>query len=141
VTAPVVYIAGPLFDRSQRWYNTGLSNAVKAAGFDTYLPQEASGEVDLDVIDNRAEVFRANVEALRACAFVVANLNGPAVDPGTAWECGFAWALGKKVVGVREGTRSPGGGTAGVNLMLERSARVVRDPTALRALLSRPFSF
>ncbi|MBZ0253098.1 MAG: nucleoside 2-deoxyribosyltransferase [Candidatus Methylomirabilis sp.] len=133
---PYAYIAGPLFDRAQRWYNTQLSNVVSGAGFETYLPQDASGEVDLAVADNRAAVFLDNVKALRGAAFVVANLNGPVVDEGTAWECGFAWALGKKVLGVREARGGPP-----ANLMLDRSAVVLPDTAALRELLARPFSF
>ncbi|MCA9773575.1 MAG: nucleoside 2-deoxyribosyltransferase [Myxococcales bacterium] len=136
----VVYIAGPLFDRAQRWYNTRLAHVVQEAGFETYLPQADAGEVDLTVVDNRADVFVRNIKALRAAAFVVANLNGPVVDEGTAWECGYAWGLGKKVLGVREAER-PAMGTLSVNLMLERSVHLFGGPEALRNFLSEPFAF
>jgi nucleoside 2-deoxyribosyltransferase len=45
-------------------------------------------------------IFNANVTLMRQCAAVVANITpfrGLSVDPGTAFEVGFAFALGKPV--------------------------------------------
>lgn len=49
-----------------------------------------------------SHIFRTNIELLKCADAVVANLNpfrGAEVDSGTAFEVGFAIALGKPVVG------------------------------------------
>ncbi|WP_246068854.1 nucleoside 2-deoxyribosyltransferase [Ferrovibrio terrae] len=48
-----------------------------------------------------AFIKQANVGLIRRCDAVVANVSpfrGPNMDPGTAWEIGFAEALGKPVL-------------------------------------------
>ena len=52
----------------------------------------------------RADQYRvaqANEESIRACDMVLAVLDGVDVDSGTASEMGFAFALGKRVHGLR----------------------------------------
>ena len=39
---------------------------------------------------------------------VVALLDGPQVDDGTAWEIGYAYARGKPIVGIRTDFRNAG---------------------------------
>lgn len=48
------------------------------------------------------KIFQTNIDMIRRADAVIANLNpfrGPEVDSGTAFEIGFAIALGKPVVG------------------------------------------
>ena len=42
-------------------------------------------------------VFEEDVKAIRACDEVWCVYYGLYSDSGTAWECGFAYALGKRV--------------------------------------------
>lgn len=47
-------------------------------------------------------IFLGNCQLIRSCDFVVANLEpfrGACIDDGTAWEIGFAHALGKTIYG------------------------------------------
>ena len=37
-TAPMVYVAGPLFDEGERWWIEKVEQTVAAAGFATFLP-------------------------------------------------------------------------------------------------------
>ena len=48
------------------------------------------------------------MELLKAADIVIADLNafrGHEPDSGTVWECGFAYAMGKKVYGYMSDTR------------------------------------
>lgn len=48
------------------------------------------------------EIFRGNAKLIQDCDIVVANCNsfrGATVDDGTAWEIGYASALGKTIYG------------------------------------------
>ena len=48
------------------------------------------------------DIFEANAQMIRDADIVIANLNtfrGKEADSGTVWECGYAYALGKKVYG------------------------------------------
>lgn len=63
--------------------------------------------------------------ALDECNLVVALLDGPQVDDGTAWELGYAYAKGIPAVGIRTDARY-GGETQGgrINAMLAGSMSV-----------------
>src|SRR6202012_1812766 len=63
------------------------------------------------------------VNALNWADLVVACMDGPDPDSGTAWECGYAYAKGKPVVCYRTDFRITGD-TEGApyNLMLSESA-------------------
>ncbi len=53
------------------------------------------------------DIFVANKKMIDQCDIVIANLNafrGKEVDTGTAWECGYAFGLGKKVYGYMDNT-------------------------------------
>jgi nucleoside 2-deoxyribosyltransferase len=74
---------------------------------------------------------------------VVAIMDGTQVDDGTAWECGYAYAKGKPVIGLRTDFRSCGDGKAPVNLMLSESTECIYDNiqallTALPRTITRP---
>jgi hypothetical protein len=64
-----------------------------------------------------------DVEAIDWADMVVACMDGPDPDSGTAWECGYAFAKGKPVVCYRTDFRISGD-TKGApyNLMLSASA-------------------
>lgn len=74
-----------------------------------------------------------NTRAIDGCDFVVAVLDGPDVDSGTAAEIGYAFAKGKRILGYRSDFRMSGDneGTT-VNLQVEffilkSGGRVCRD--------------
>ena len=86
------YIAGPLFNEGERWWNTEIDARVQRAGFTTYLPQRdgtpLKGPADVPKISEEDR------EAISNADLVVANLNGLCVDSGTAWELGYAHGIG-----------------------------------------------
>ena len=98
-----IYLAGPLFTSSERHWNDGLAARLTAGGHDVYLPQahpalERTGRV----------IFLNDVEGLDSADGVVAIMDGPDPDSGTAWECGYAYARGKSVVLFRSDFRGSG---------------------------------
>jgi nucleoside 2-deoxyribosyltransferase len=92
------YIAGPLFNEGERWWNAEIDARVRKFGFTTYVPQRDG--VKLQDEGDVLKIFESDKSALIAADLVVANLNGMDVDSGTAWELGFAEGLGKHCVGV-----------------------------------------
>ena len=135
MTRPCVYVAGPLFDDGERWWVEQIEARVAAAGFDTFLPHRDGPP---KTADNVPDVFAADVAALRRCDLVVASLNGIGTDDGTAWELGFAYAVGTPTIGVYTDWRSRFEHQV-VNLMLECGLqRLVRSLDELDAVLRSP---
>ena len=127
-----LYLAGPLFTTAERAFNKQLADRLAAGGHEVLLPQErgpgddaTAGEgSDARVRSMSArEVLLKNRRDLDAADAVVAITDGPDPDSGTAWECGYAYALGKPTVLLRTDFRGGGDLTGGpYNAMLTASA-------------------
>lgn len=97
---PKIYLAGPdVFRADAKLHGQRLKDAVFAAGGEPLWPFD--NEVAGEGATAAEEIFAGNCAMLQACAAVVANISpfrGPNMDPGTAFEIGYAIALGKPVV-------------------------------------------
>ena len=93
---PYAYIAGPLFDEGERWFIESIDALVRDVGFDTFLPHRDNPP---KTADNVKFIYENDRSAIDRCDIVVANLNGITTDDGTAWELGYAFALGKYSIG------------------------------------------
>jgi nucleoside 2-deoxyribosyltransferase len=130
-----VYTAGPsgFFDAGLLWHNTVLVPALEAAGLlvlDPWADQSALAEILSTMpfgAERKAALEQANLVQGRldlamvdACAVVLACLDGPVVDDGTAIEIGYAHKAGKVILGLRTDIRiaSDNEGSR-VNLMIE----------------------
>jgi nucleoside 2-deoxyribosyltransferase len=113
-----VYLAGPLFSLAEQSFNAELARYLEGEGFEVWLPQEHEPRNK-----TAKAIFAMDVEALDWADMVVACMDGPDPDSGTAWECGYAYAKGKPVVCYRTDFRISGD-TEGApyNLMLSESA-------------------
>jgi nucleoside 2-deoxyribosyltransferase/predicted secreted protein len=131
-----VYLAAPLFSEAERQYNLTVAHVLKENFFHVFLPQE-NGDISA-ARDEQAheQIYRANMRAIESADLIVAVIDGADADSGTAWEMGYATAKGKSVIALRTDFRQVGCEEL-VNLMLERSATVVRDKDALLLALSR----
>ena len=119
------YIAGPLFTQAERTWNAKLARWLRKLGYQVVLPQEAAENMlaEKASFDPQA-LFDNAVNGLEASDMVIAVLDGPDSDSGTAWECGYAWKLGLPIIGVRTDLRAGGDDISRpVNLMLARSCR------------------
>lgn len=122
-TQPYAYVAGPLFDEGERWFIESVDARVAARGFRTFLPHRDNPPKTPDTVRT---IFDNDKGAIDRCDVIVANLNGITTDDGTAWELGYAFALGKYGVGIftdwRARFHSP---NELVNLMMQCSLDVV----------------
>jgi hypothetical protein len=80
-----VYVAGPLFSEAERAWLDSLAARLRAEGFDCFVPHENFAQI---VELTPEEVYRVDGEGLRAAAALVAWLDGPMIDDGTAAEIG-----------------------------------------------------
>ncbi len=105
-----IYIAGPdVFQRDSIAIGKKYVQLCKEYGF--------IGQYPLDNVINfnqakrkiAQDIFVANEKLIDGCDIVIANLNsfrGKEADSGTVWECGYAYAKGKKVYGYMQSKRS-----------------------------------
>ena len=91
-----IYLAGPdVFRLDVTAWADSARETCKRYGFEPLIPTD-SGETTPE------RIYQANLNLIRRAQIVVANLNpfrGPEPDSGTAFEMGFAAALGKRVYG------------------------------------------
>jgi nucleoside 2-deoxyribosyltransferase len=92
------YIAGPLFNEGERFWNGEINSRVQKAGYTTYVPQRDGRKLNSE--GDVRKIFEDDRNQVRISDLIVANLDGMDVDAGTAWELGYAHGLGKHVVGV-----------------------------------------
>ena len=98
-----IYLAGPLFTTPERDWNADLAARLVAGGHDVFLPQAHPATER-----TARAILLKNLEGLDWAEGVVAIMDGPDPDSGTAWECGYAHAKGKPVLSVRTDLRSSG---------------------------------
>ena len=132
-----VYLAAPLFSQAERDFNTSVARLLRAHLFEVHLPQDAGDDSDTRDIQEQERLFLFNKKALEASDVIVAIIDGADADSGTAWEMGYAVALGKQVIALRTDFRRIGHHEH-VNLMLEQSAKVVGSTEEVLAALQSP---
>jgi nucleoside 2-deoxyribosyltransferase len=137
-----VYLAGPLFTLAERRFMAHLRDLAGALpGVEPVWPGDLFPAEELAGLGEAAKhhIFNGCVEALDGCDLVVAVLDGPAVDDGTAWEVGYAYARGLPSWGLRTDFRNAGDtGQSLVNCMIECACQTIhRDIEGLLADLAR----
>ncbi len=119
-----IFLAAPIFSLAEREFNSKLAGELRKKGYEVFLAQEL-GVLDSSDDDIKRKLFKEDLKALNESDIVVAVLDGMEVDSGVAFELGYAYAKGKKIVGVRTDHRcfSP---YEEVNLMIEVPSKIVR---------------
>lgn len=136
MTAPLVYVAGPLFDEGERWFIETIDARIAGHGLETFLPHRDN---PVKTAENCAQIFRNDRDAIDRCDLVVANLNGVTTDDGTAWEIGYAHGTRTPVIGLFTDWRRRFDNEV-VNLMIEESVdAIVRSLDELDAVLASRF--
>jgi nucleoside 2-deoxyribosyltransferase len=110
-----LYFAGPLFSAAERAWNAEVAGGLRAAGHEVFLPQEQEPGKDA------AGIFSTDVGGIDWAEALVAIVDGPDPDSGTAWECGYAYGK-KPVILVRTDIRAQAGTSGSYNAMLTGSA-------------------
>lgn len=97
------YLAAPFFNQNERYiYARVIDYLRNAEHLDLYVPQEHTVE-DAWNLSNSAwawEVFKEDVRALDEAKIVYVLNFGMYSDSGTAWEAGYAYAKGKRIVNI-----------------------------------------
>ena len=106
-----IYIAGPLFCKAELDYNEQLAKFLSDHGFATFLPQrDGYQQTELEKTVGKTKssemIFEKDVQELKSSDVVVFNMDGRVPDEGACVEIGYAYALGKKCVGVKTDSRS-----------------------------------
>jgi nucleoside 2-deoxyribosyltransferase len=116
-----IYLSGPLFSRGEITWGERVKRFLedRLDGVRIIWPHEI-----VPCSAKPAEIFSANLQALNECDIMVAMLDGPQVDDGTAWEMGYFFMQGKKILGIRTDFRRAGEtDNSRVNLMIECSCQ------------------
>jgi nucleoside 2-deoxyribosyltransferase len=133
---PRVYLAGPLgfSEAGRHFHTTVLVPLVARLGFDVVDPWTLIDAGKVAAVQRmphgperreawravNAEIGAANRAAIDSAEAMLAVLDGPDVDSGTAAEIGYAFARGKRIVGYRGDARATGENEgAAVNLQVE----------------------
>ena len=116
-----LYFAGPLFSGPERTWNAEVAATLRAAGHEVFLPQEQEPGRDT------AGIFATDVGGIDWAESLVAVIDGPDPDSGTAWEVGYAFRK-KPIVLVRTDFRTFTGPSGDYNSMLIGAATIRLDP-------------
>lgn len=94
-----IYLAGPdVFLANALEIGERKREACRRFGFEGLFPLDGDRSVDAEA----TEIFRTNCALMRRADVGLFNLTpfrGPSADPGTVFELGFMFALGKPVYG------------------------------------------
>lgn len=105
-----IYLASPLSEHYRKNLKTAQGILIDK-GFDVYMPVAKQIEHAWGWTNPEwgLQVFRRDVDAIQACDFVVVlNYGREETTAGTAWEQGYAYGIGKKIllVEMTENTQS-----------------------------------
>jgi hypothetical protein len=81
-----VYLAGPLFSTAERAFLDDLAIRLRAEGYSVFVPHEQIPERRAVAAD---EVYATDLAALQSANAVLAWIDGPTIDDGTAVEIGI----------------------------------------------------
>ncbi|TCF97563.1 nucleoside 2-deoxyribosyltransferase [Paraburkholderia strydomiana] len=102
-----IYLAGfDVFRADALEYGRSLQRLCASLGFEGLYPLDAIAPANLSPHDKAAWIYRVNVAAIRRADVVMANVADfrgvGEPDSGTAFEIGFAAALGKPIWAYRD---------------------------------------
>lgn len=94
-----IYLASPLFTEHEKEQVASHAQYLRSRGYEVYVPMEHQVEDAWDLPNHEwaAKVFEADIDAIIRCDEVHCLYYGLYSDSGTAWECGFAYGMGKPV--------------------------------------------
>jgi nucleoside 2-deoxyribosyltransferase len=135
-TKTLLYFAAPLFTQAEWQWNAVLAQQLQRHKFQIILPQaRAEPMLDNKVRFDPRVLFEGNVHDVERSDFFFAVLDQADPDSGTCWECGYAYKLGKPIIGLRTDIRrSSDGPEITTNLMLVLScAKFIEVPIGKRS--------
>ena len=116
-----IYLAGPMFTPYERTFLADCAGRLRAEGFDVFVPHE-HGLVGRDA--TAEAVFAVDAAGVESADAVLAVLDGPSIDDGTACEIGLFHGLKQRdperkgVVGLLTDLRGERRGEFATNLFV-----------------------
>lgn len=97
-----IYLASPFFNDDELTIYRSVIGQLRSAGYAVYVPQEHDIPDAWDLSNEywARAVYLADLDAIADCECVMILNFGMYSDSGTAWEAGYAMALGKYTVQV-----------------------------------------
>lgn len=107
-----IYLAGPdVFAPNNIQIGENNKKICEENGFIGFYPLDI--EIKRTSLDVKYDIVKADILAIEQSDYVIANLSNfrgtmlhPSCDSGTAWECGYGLAKGKRVLGYTTNLRS-----------------------------------
>lgn len=125
-----VYIAGPCFTEAELAFNDALAWDLRRWGLEVYVPQEFAADAafnkEWDLVRYRCMKF------LEQADLVVAILDGPDIDSGTAYEIAKATSDGRQVFAVRTDFRPAENGLGNCMITEDPRVKCFKSGNALR---------
>lgn len=98
-----IYLAGPdVFEPNAIELGKEYVSLCEKFGYKGLFPLDNIVNFKQKKEDIAKEIFEKNCELIDKADIIIANLNcfrGKEADSGTVWECGYAYAKGKKIYG------------------------------------------
>lgn len=94
-----IYLASPLFTEAEKEQVRKSADALRKNGHEVYVPMEHQIESawEMPNWEWAGKVFEEDVQAIQNCDELWCIYYGLYSDSGTAWECGYAYGIGKPV--------------------------------------------
>jgi len=114
-----IYLAGALFSIAEQNFNQELKDALLKLNpsLNIVLPQDEAKKI-IGNPDFENLVFKSCEEEVKKADVILTLLEGPDIDSGTCIELGLAYALNKKIIGIRTDFR--GSEIEGLNIMVRK---------------------
>lgn len=94
-----IYLASPLFTEHEKDAVRATAIYLRNFGDEVYVPMEHTikNAWDMPNAEWGKKVFEEDIKAIQECDVVFCLYYGLYSDSGTAWECGYAYGIGKPV--------------------------------------------
>jgi len=94
-----VYLASPLFNDEETENHNKVLEVLKSKNLSVYAPMlNQYNQADFSKPEWANKTFLKDITEIQKCDIVVMIFYGLYSDSGTAWECGYAYGLGKPVI-------------------------------------------
>ncbi len=139
-----IYLAGPLFCKSEKDYNISLKEALAECGHELMLPQDNSASLNAGRMVSDQEyrdaatmmVFESDLTMLEACDVLLINLDGRVPDEGACVELGYAYAKGKECFAIKTDVRAAEFGSDNMMIVGAVKLRIASSVEELAGMLS-----
>ena len=105
-----VYFAGPMFNQSEKDFNTEIAAVLEEFGYEVFLPQRDG--IEAAQLEGKSEeelirmIFDLDSSEVKKADILFMNLDGRVPDEGACVELGIAFGSGKRCYGFKTDTRS-----------------------------------